>query len=78
MRQLDSADRPGAARAARLLRPVAAALAIGLIASVAAAAAAAGQPDDDDTLEWLDDYQAALARAQETGRPLLVEFRCAP
>lgn len=77
MRKLDSADRPRAARAARSLRPVAAALAIGLIASVAAAAAA-GQPDDDDTLEWLDDYQAALARAQETGRPLLVEFRCAP
>ena len=77
MRKLDSADRPGAARAARLLRPVAAALAIGLIASVAAAAAA-GQPADDDTLEWLDDYQAALARAQEAGRPLLVEFRCAP
>ena len=77
MRKLNSADRPGAARAARLLRPVAAALAVGLTASVAAAAAA-GQSADDDTLEWLDDYQAALARAQEAGRPLLVEFRCAP
>lgn len=43
-----------------------------------AAAAAGGQPADDDTLEWIDDYQAALALAQETGRPLLVEFRCAP
>lgn len=77
MRKLDSADHSGAARAARPLRSVAAALAIGIIAC-AAAAAAAGQPADDDTLEWLDDYQAALARAQETGRPLLVEFRCAP
>ena len=58
MRQLNSADRLGAARAARPLRSVAAALAVGLIASVAAVAAA-GQPADDDTLEWLDDYQAA-------------------
>ena len=37
-----------------------------------------GQPADDDTLEWIDDYQAALALARESGRPLLVEFRCAP
>ena len=77
MRKLVSADRPGAARVARPLYSVAAALAIGFTASVAAVAAA-GQPADDDTLEWVDDYQAALARAQETGRPLLVEFRCAP
>ena len=40
--------------------------------------AAAGQPFEDDTLEWLDDYQQALALAKETGRPLLVEFRCSP
>ena len=36
------------------------------------------QPADDDTLVWFDDYQQALAQAKETGRPLLVEFRCAP
>ena len=40
--------------------------------------AAAGQPVEDDTLEWLGDYQEALALAKETGRPLLVEFRCSP
>lgn len=39
---------------------------------------AANQPFEDDTLEWLDDYQQALALAKATGRPLLVEFRCAP
>lgn len=39
---------------------------------------AAPQPFPDDTLEWLDDYQQALALAKATGRPLLVEFRCAP
>ena len=33
---------------------------------------------ESDTLEWIDDYQQALALAQETGMPLLVEFRCAP
>ena len=37
-----------------------------------------GQPSGDETLEWLGDYQEALALAKETGRPLLVEFRCSP
>ena len=36
------------------------------------------QPFEDDTLEWLNDYQQALSLAKATGRPLLVEFRCAP
>jgi len=40
--------------------------------------AARGQPFEDDTLEWLDNYQQALALAKETGRPVLVEFRCSP
>ena len=43
-----------------------------------AGAATRSQPAESDTLEWLDDYQAALAQAKRTGRPLLVEFRCAP
>ena len=75
MRQLNTTDGCRASQAACGLRLAATALVVGLIIP---AAAAAGQPADDDTLEWLDDYQAALARAQETGRPLLVEFRCAP
>lgn len=41
-------------------------------------AAAGDQPFEDDTLEWLDNYQQALELAKETGRPLLVEFRCSP
>ena len=41
-------------------------------------AAAGGQPLEDDTLEWLSNYQQALALAKQTGRPLLVEFRCSP
>ena len=36
------------------------------------------QPQDSDSLEWLSDYGEALALSQQTGRPLLVEFRCAP
>lgn len=60
-------------------RTVGAACAAAWLGVVASAAALSGsQPADDDTLEWVDDYQTALARAQETGRPLLVEFRCAP
>lgn len=55
----------------------AAGLLVGLSAS-GHSPAAAGQPFEDDTLEWLDNYQQALAQAKETGRPLLVEFRCSP
>jgi hypothetical protein len=33
---------------------------------------------DDDTLEWLDNYDEALALAKEMGRPIFLEFRCAP
>ena len=40
--------------------------------------AAGRQPIEDDTLEWLGNYQQALELAKETGRPLLVEFRCSP
>lgn len=75
MRLLVSADLPCVAHAARVPRFAAAALAVGLLVP---ALAAAGQPAEDDTLEWIDDYATALAQAQETGRPLLVEFRCAP
>ncbi len=41
-------------------------------------AAVGNQPFGDDTLEWLSNYEQALALAKETGRPLLVEFRCSP
>ena len=33
---------------------------------------------DDDTLEWLDDYDEAFALAKRTGKPVFLEFRCAP
>ena len=36
------------------------------------------RPQGSDSLEWLRDYDEALALAKQTGRPLLVEFRCAP
>ena len=75
--QPEPLNRDGAARAARGRIFVAACLAVWLGLSVPVGAAG-GQPADDDTLEWIDDYQAALALAQESGRPLLVEFRCAP
>ncbi len=55
----------------------AAGLLVGLSAS-GHSSAAAGQPPEDDTLEWLGNYEEALALAKETGRPLLVEFRCSP
>ncbi len=33
---------------------------------------------DEETLEWLDDYDEAIALAKETGKPVFLEFRCAP
>ncbi len=33
---------------------------------------------EPETLDWLSDYGEALALAKASGRPLLVEFRCAP
>ncbi len=70
MRQPEPGRRSGA------LLLAAAGLCVGL--SLPGDAAAGIQPPEDDTLEWLGNYQQALARAKETGRPLLVEFRCQP
>ncbi len=53
--------------------------ALGLLALMSAAeAVGAVQPQDSETLAWLSDYGEALALSKQTGRPLLVEFRCAP
>ncbi len=46
-------------------------LVLGLTAS-AAAQNAGGE------LSWLSDYDIARAYARDTGRPLLVSFRCVP
>lgn len=29
-----------------------------------------------DSIEWLGSYREGLQRARQTGKPLLVEFRC--
>lgn len=76
MKRLESTGCDGV-RATAARGVVAALLATGL-SVVGAAEVAAAQPAADDTLEWLDDYEEALARARATGQPLLVEFRCAP
>jgi hypothetical protein len=48
------------------------------LASWCAFVAQSAIAQDDDTLEWLDDYDEALALAKETGRPIFLEFRCSP
>ena len=30
----------------------------------------------DDTIEWTDNYEQALAEAKRTGKPIFLEFRC--
>ena len=77
MQRLEPVRRSGRPCARRALHLFAACLAV-LLSVPGNATAAGGQPADDDTLVWLDDYQQALALAKETGRPLLLEFRCAP
>lgn len=32
----------------------------------------------NDKLVWLDNYEAAVAEAKRTGKPIFLEFRCAP
>ena len=52
---------------------VAAALALAGFLSAPASA-----QSDDGMVEWLDDYGEALAEARRTGKPIFLEFRCAP
>jgi hypothetical protein len=37
-----------------------------------------GKDTASDRLAWLDNYQAALKQARATGKPIFLEFRCAP
>ena len=76
MQRVGSAGRVRAASAAQTFRLISACLVIWL--TFAGATMTVAQPAPGDTLEWLDDYQEALARARGEGLPLLVEFRCAP
>ncbi len=49
--------------------------ALGLFAFVSATRA--GDPQQRK-FTWHHSYQAALAEAKQTGRPIFLEFRCAP
>jgi hypothetical protein len=31
---------------------------------------------DEETMDWLDDYQKALQEAKRTHKPIFLEFRC--
>ena len=35
-------------------------------------------PKKAERFTWIKDYDEAIALAKETGKPLLLEFRCAP
>ena len=32
----------------------------------------------DDSLDWFNNYQAALREAKRSGKPIFLEFRCEP
>jgi len=38
--------------------------------------AAAPMPAQDDSVKWLNNYQAALRQAKQTHKPIFLEFRC--
>jgi hypothetical protein len=40
--------------------------------------AAAGPGRGEDDLVWIERYEAALEEARRTGKPIFLEFRCAP
>ena len=31
---------------------------------------------EDDGINWIGDYKEALRQAQQTGKPIFLEFRC--
>ena len=31
---------------------------------------------DEETIDWFDNYQKALAEAKRTNKPIFLEFRC--
>ena len=40
--------------------------------------APASAQSGDGMVVWLEDYGEALAEAKRTGKPIFLEFRCAP
>ena len=48
-----------------------------LVATLFFGGAALAQ-SDDGMVEWFDDYDQATAEAKRTGKPIFLEFRCAP
>ena len=51
---------------------------LSLVSKTSEVVAGVGIAQDDETLEWLSDYDEAMALAKETGKPVFLEFRCAP
>lgn len=61
---------------ARTLHPLAAPAARAL---VCAAVLALAQPlGGEPAVTWLESYEDALEEARRTGKPIFLEFRCAP
>ena len=40
--------------------------------------AALAQEAEDGVIGWFDNYEAAMAEAKKTGKPIFLEFRCSP
>jgi hypothetical protein len=49
-----------------------------VLASVVSFGPSGAIAQDDETLEWLNDYDEAIALAKKTGKPIFLEFRCSP
>lgn len=49
-----------------------------LALSVAAGALCAVSASAKQAVTWIESYEEALAEARRTGKPIFLEFRCAP
>jgi len=46
------------------------------IAGLVAVSVAPSRAQEEDTVEWLGDYQQAIQQAKRTNKPIFLEFRC--
>jgi hypothetical protein len=47
-----------------------------LLLAISAICLAPALAQDEETIDWLDNYDKALAEAKRTNKPVFLEFRC--
>jgi hypothetical protein len=47
-----------------------------LLVAIMAVSLSPAFAQDEETIDWLDNYDKALAEAKRTNKPIFLEFRC--